>query len=125
MQSVLGLSPVDAGLTLAIQPLAMFFSSGIASGLVQKVNGKYLLIPGLLALAAGTGYIDWTAQAGSGRWDFTPGLIASGLGMGFIGTPAFSIATRDLPVRLGGVASGVIDTIQAMGGALASTVIGA
>ena len=125
MQSVLGLSAIDAGITLAIQPVAMFFASGVASSLVQKVNGKYLLIPGLLALAAGTGYIDWAAQAGSGRWDFTPGLIASGLGMGFIWTPVFSIATRDLPVRLGGVASGVINTIQEMGGVLASAVIGA
>src|SRR5205807_7972135 len=119
MQSVLGLSAIDAGVTLAIQPVAMFFTSGVASSLVQKVNGKYLLIPGLLALAAGTGYIDWTAQAGSGRWDFTPGLIASGLGMGCIWTPVFSLATRDLPVRLGGVASGVLHTIQEMGGGLA------
>src|SRR5947199_904345 len=125
MQSVLGLSAIDAGLTLAIQPVAMFFTSGVASSLVQKVNGKYLLVPGLLALAAGTGYIDWAAQANSGRWDFTPGLIASGLGMGCIWTPVFSIATRDLPVRLGGVASGVINTIQELGGVLASAVIGA
>src|SRR5436309_307236 len=125
MQSVLGLSPVDAGLTLAIQPLAMFFSSGIASGLVQKVNGKYLLIPGLLALAAGTGYIDWAAQAHAGRWDFTPGLILSGLGMGCIWTPVFTIGTRDLPAHLGGVASGVINSIQEMGGVFASAVVGA
>jgi len=125
MQSVLGLSAIDAGITLAIQPVAMFFSSGVASSLVQRVNGKYLLIPGLLALAAGSGYIDWAAQANSSRWDFTPGLIVSGLGMGCIWTPVFSIATRDLPVRLGGVASGVINTIQEMGGVLASAVIGA
>src|SRR5437773_10661140 len=125
MQSVLGLSAIDAGITLAIQPVAMFFSSGLAGGLAQKINGKYLLVPGLLALAAGTGYIDWAAQANSGRWDFTPGLIASGLGMGCIWTPVFSIATRDLPIRLGGVASGVINTIQEMGGVLASAVIGA
>jgi EmrB/QacA subfamily drug resistance transporter len=125
MQSVLGLTAIDAGLTLAVQPVAMFFSSGLAAGLSQKVNGKYLLIPGLLMLAAGSGYIDWAAHAGSGRWDFTPGLIASGLGMGFIWTPVFSIATRDLPAHLGGVASGVVNTIQEMGGVLASAVIGA
>jgi EmrB/QacA subfamily drug resistance transporter len=125
MQSVLGLSPIDAGLTIAIQPLAMIVSSGVASSLAQKVNGKYLLIPGLLALAAGSGYIDWAAQANSGRWDFTPGLIASGLGMGFIWTPVFSIATRDLPAHLGGVASGVINTIQELGGVFASAVVGA
>jgi EmrB/QacA subfamily drug resistance transporter len=125
MQSVLGLSAIDAGITLAIQPVAMFFSSGLAGGLAQKINGKYLLVPGLLALAAGTGYIDWAAGADAGRWDFTPGLIASGLGMGCIWTPVFSIATRDLPAHLGGVASGVVNTIQEMGGVLASAVVGA
>jgi EmrB/QacA subfamily drug resistance transporter len=125
MQSVLGLSAIDAGLTIAVQPLAMLVSSGIASQLSQKVNGKFLLIPGLLALAAGSAYIDIAAQANSGRWDFTPGLIVSGLGMGFIWTPVFSIATRDLPAHLGGVASGVINTIQELGGVFASAVVGA
>ena len=93
----------------------MFFSSGMAGWMSQKFNGKYLLVPGLLMLAAGSGYIDWMAHADSGRWTFTPGLILSGLGMGFIWTPVFSIATRDLPAHLGGVASGVVNTIQEMG----------
>src|SRR5207302_9097648 len=100
-------------------------SARVASSLVQKVNGKYLLIPGLLALAAGTAYRDWAAHANSGRWDFIPGLVISGLGMGCIWTPVFSMATRDLPAHLGGVASGVINTIQEMGGVLASAVVGA
>ena len=125
MQSVLGLSAIDAGLTIAVQPLAMLVSSGVASQLAQKVNGKYLLVPGLLALAAGSGWIDIAAQANSGRWDFTPGLILSGLGMGFIWTPVYTIATRDLPAHLGGVASGVINTIQELGGVFASAVVGA
>ena len=125
LQSVLGLSAIDAGLTIAIQPLATIVTSGIAATMSQKVNGKYLLIPGLLALAIGSAYIDWAAQADSSRWVFTPGLILSGLGMGFIWTPVFSIGTRDLPSHLGGVASGVINTIQELGGVLASAVVGA
>ena len=125
LQSVLGLSAIDAGLTIALQPLAMMVSSGVASGLVQRINGKYLLIPGLLALAAGSGYIDWAAHASSGRWDFAAGLVLSGLGMGCIWTPVFSIATRELPAHLAGVASGLINTIQELGGVLASAVVGA
>ncbi len=125
LQSVLGLSAIDAGLTIAVQPLAMIVSSGVAAGLSRNFNGKYLLIPGLLALAAGSGYIDWAAHANSGRWDFVPGLIVSGLGMGFIWTPVFSTGTRDLPAHLGGVASGVINTIQELGGVLASAIVGA
>ena len=125
LQSVLGLSAIEAGLTIALQPVAMIVSSGLASTLVQKVNGKYLLIPGLLMLAAGSGYIDWAAHANSGRWDFAPGLVLSGLGMGCIWTPVFSIATRDLPTHLAGVASGVINTIQELGGVIASAAVGA
>jgi EmrB/QacA subfamily drug resistance transporter len=125
MQSVLGLSAIDAGITLAVQPVTSMLATGFAVALLNKVNGKYLLIPGLVALAVGSAYIDWVAQAGSGRWDFTPGLIASGLGMAFIWTPVFSIATRDLPAHLGGAASGVVNTIQELGGVLASAVVGA
>lgn len=125
LQSVLGLSAIEAGLVIAIQPVTTMFVSGIAAALSQKVSGKYLLIPGLLLLAAGSGYIDWAAHATSSRWDFVPGLIASGFGMGFIWTPVFSVATRDLPAHLGGVASGVINTIQELGGVLASAIVGA
>jgi fucose permease len=125
MQSVLGLSAVDAGVTIAAQPLAMMVASGVASGLTQKVSGKYLLIPGLLMFAAGVGYMDWAAQAESGRWVFLPGLILSGFGLGFVWTPVFSIATRNLSPELGGVASGVINTIQELGTVIASAAVGA
>ncbi len=54
-QSVLGLSALAAGLAIAPQPLAMMFSSPIAAGLSQRVNGKYLLIPGLVAIRRGHG----------------------------------------------------------------------
>jgi hypothetical protein len=124
-QSVLGLSAVAAGLTIAAQPLAMMVSSGVASGLVQKVGGKVLLVPGLTLFAAGMGYIDWVAQAGSNRWSFLPGLIASGLGLGCVWTPVYSIATRDLKPQLAGVASGVLSTIQELGGVLAGAAVGA
>lgn len=124
-QSVLGLSAVDAGLTIAAQPLAMMLSSGIAAGLIPRVGGKRLLVPGLVLFALGMAYIDWVAHADSGRWSFLPGLIAAGLGLGFVWTPLFSLATATLEPRLAGVASGVISTIQELGGVLASAVIGA
>jgi EmrB/QacA subfamily drug resistance transporter len=125
MQSVLGLTALQAGLTIAAQPLAMMVSSGVSSSLVQKVSGKWLLIPGLLLFAIGVGYIDWVAQADSSRWSFLPGLIISGLGMGCVWTPVYSVATRSLEPKLAGVASGVIATIQELGTVIASAVVGA
>ena len=124
-QSVLGLSALSAGLTIAPQPIAMMFTSPIAAMLSQKVNGKYLLIPGLALFAAGMGYIDWMAKADAGRWSFLPGLIAGGVGMGFIWVPVYSLATRDLKPQLAGVASGIISTIQELGSVIASAAVGA
>jgi hypothetical protein len=124
-QSVLGLTAVGAGLTIAAQPLAMMVSSGLASGLIGKVGAKTLLIPGLTLFAAGMAFIDWTAQADSSRWGFLPGLIAAGIGLGFVWTPVFSVATRDLKPHLAGVASGVLNTMQEMGGVIASAAVGA
>jgi hypothetical protein len=103
----------------------MIVSSSVASSMVQKVNGKWLLIPGLLMFAAGIAYMDWAAQADSGRWVFLPGLIVSGLGLGCVWTPVYSIATRSLDPRLGGVASGVINTLQELGTVIASAAVGA
>ena len=89
------------------------------------MNGKYLLIPGLALFAAGMAYIDWAAHADASRWSFLPGLIAGGIGMGFTWVPVFSLARRDLRPELAGVASGLLSTIQELGGVLASAAVGA
>ena len=124
-QSVLGLSALSAGLTIAPQPIAMMFASPIAAALSQRVNGKYLLIPGLTLFIIGTAYIDWMARADAGRWNFLPGLIAGGVGMGFIWTPLYSLATRDLRPELAGMASGILSTIQELGTVIAGAAVGA
>jgi EmrB/QacA subfamily drug resistance transporter len=125
LQSVLGLSAVDAGITIAAQPLTMILLSGVSNALMTKVSAKYLLIPGLVALAAGTAFIALSVHADSGRWSFLPGLILAGAGMAFIWGPVYSLATRDLRPEHAGVASGVLNTIQEMGAVLAGAVVGA
>ena len=64
-------------------------------------------------------------HADAGRWSFVPGLVVSGFGLGFVWTLAYSLATRDLSPKLGGEASGVINTIQELGTVIATAVIGA
>jgi len=125
LQSVLGLSAVAAGVAIAPQPLAMMVSSMVSGALSDRVNGKLFLVPGLLVFAAGTGWLAWIIQPGTGRWDLVAPLVVAGLGMGCVWVPVFGLATRDLPVRLTGVASGVIDTLQEVGSVVATAVIGA
>ncbi len=124
-QSVLHLSAVDAGLTLAPQTLVMFFVAPLSGALASRPGGKYVLMFGLVAFAAGMAFIDWTAQADSGRWSFLPGLIVAGIGLGCVWAPVYSLAMRDLRPQLAGVASGVLNTIQELGGVIANASIGA
>ena len=125
LQSVLGLSAVAAGLVIAVQPGAMFFASGVANGAGAKADPKYMLVPGLFLLAAGSAWIAWVVTATGSRWTLVPGLVLGGVGMGFIWGPVYNIATRDLAPALAGVASGVLNTIQELGAVIASASVGA
>lgn len=95
LQSVLGLSAKDAGMTIAPIPLASLFAAGLAGALADRF-GKQILAGGLALFAAGLGLLNWTAEAGSARWDFLPGLILTGVGMGFTFAPVFAIAFRNV-----------------------------
>ena len=124
-QSVLGLSAQDAGLTIAVQPLAMMVVSAFAGGVANRYGGKFVLIPGLVLFAAGSAYIDWAVHVDASRWSFVPGLILSGIGLGGVWGPVYAIATRDIKPQLAGVASGVLNTIQELGAVVASASVGA
>jgi EmrB/QacA subfamily drug resistance transporter len=124
-QSVLGLSAQDAGLTIAVQPVAMMFVSAFAGGIANRYGGKWVLIPGLVLFAAGSAYIDWAVHVDASRWSFVPGLILSGVGLGGVWGPVYAIATRDIKPHLAGVASGVLNTIQELGAVVASASVGA
>ena len=125
-QSVLGLSAIAAGLVVAVQPGAMFLSTGPANGPASARLGAHrILTAGLLLLAAGAAYIAWDVQADLSQWSLVPGLVVGGLGMGCIWGPAFQLATRDLRVELAGVASGTLSTVQEMGAVIASAAVGA
>jgi EmrB/QacA subfamily drug resistance transporter len=124
MQSVLHLTALEAGLTLAPMPVVMGFLAPVAGGLSEKY-GRWLLPAGMTTFAAGMAYIILTAQAGSGRWSFLPGLILGGIGMGFTWAPLGTLGMRDVPTKLAGTASGVFTTIQEFGGVLAGAAVGA
>ncbi len=124
-QSVLHLSAVDAGLTIAPQALAMFFTSPFVAMTISRFGGKWILFAGLVLFTGGVAFIAANVSSTGGRWDLLPGLIVSGIGMAGVWTPLYDLATRDLQPRFAGVASGILNTIQEVGTVLASAAAGA
>ena len=125
LQSVLGLSAQDAGLTVAPTVIAIMVMAPVSGTLADRIGGKYLLVAGLLLFVVGTALIAQTESPTSDRWSFLPGLLVAGTGMGLTFAPLYSIALRTVDARFGGVASGVINTVQEVGSVIASAAVGA
>ena len=125
LQSALGLSAVQAGLTVAPQALVAMVVAPWSGRLADKVGGKYILMAGLVLFAAGMSLVDWRAAADATWLTFLPAFIVAGFGMGCIFAPLNTVAMRDVEPRLAGAAAGVLNTTRQLGGVVGSAVVGA
>ena len=124
MQQVLGYDPLKAG--LAYLPLAglIIVSAGGASQLVARFGFKPVLIAGLLFTAAGLFWFSRVSAPGGtyvGDILFPSMLAAVGLGLSFVPVTIGSV-TGTKPSEAG-LASGLINTSQQVGGALGLAVL--
>src|SRR5438034_2843576 len=125
LQSVLGMSALSAGLTVAPLSLVSMVVAPFSGRLVDRFGGKYFLMTGLVLFATGTGLLFWLASPDSSWQTFVPPLMLAGLGMGCVFAPMTTIAMRDVTARETGAASGVFNTMRQLGAVVGSAVIGA
>ncbi len=123
MQQVLGYEPLKAGLAYLPLALAIMASAGMASQLTTRVGFKPVLAVGLVFVAAG---LIWFAQVSPGGTYvgdvLFPSLLAAiGLGLSFV--PVTIGAVSGVAERESGLASGLINTTQQVGGALGLAVL--
>ncbi len=124
LQSVLGLSALQAGLTFAPMSLISMFVAPFAGRLADKA-GKWILFAGLSLFATGMGIIIASSHLGMGRWHLLPGLIVAGFGLGMTFAPLQTVAMRNVQPRMAGAASGLINTTRQLGGVIGSAAVGA
>ncbi len=123
MQMVLGYDALEAG--LAYLPLAggIIVSAGIASGLVTKFGFKPILVAGLVLTAIGLVWFSQVDVGGSYLGDILfPSLIAA-VGLGFAFVPMTIAAVSGVEPHEAGLASGLINTSQQVGGALGLAIL--
>ena len=118
MQQVLGYSPMKTGLAyLAVAGTAILWS-GVAAQLVTRVGVKPVLVAGMVALTGGLVYFTQVSVNGSYIADLLPGFLLIGLGLGFSFVPISIAALAGVGASEAGLASGLINTTQQIGGAL-------
>jgi MFS family permease len=118
MQQVLGYSAMKTGLAFLALAGNAIVSSTIAAQLVTRIGVKPVLVTGLTTLAAGILYLTQAPVGGSYVGDLLPGLLLIALGVGFSFVPISIAALAGVESAEAGLASGLINTSQQIGGAL-------
>jgi EmrB/QacA subfamily drug resistance transporter len=118
MQQVLGYSPLKTGLAyLAVAGTAIIWS-GVAAQLVTRLGVKPVLVVGMITLTAGLVYFTRVSVDGSYLGDLLPGFLLIAVGIGFSFVPISIAALAGVQPAEAGLASGLINTSQQVGGAL-------
>jgi EmrB/QacA subfamily drug resistance transporter len=118
MQQVLGYSAMKTGVAyLAVAGTAILWS-GVAAQLVTRIGVKPVLAAGMTALTAGLVYFTQVSVGGSYLGDLLPGFLLIGFGLGFSFVPISIAALAGVEAAEAGLASGLINTTQQIGGAL-------
>jgi EmrB/QacA subfamily drug resistance transporter len=126
VQTVLNYSPVKSGFSFLPVTFIVAIVSGIVANTVGKIGYKPPLALGPLVIAIGLFILSATMKVGGDYWhNVFPGLavFASGMGLTFVsGTLA---ATSGIPKHFSGLASGVLNTSQQVGGAIGLAILSA
>jgi MFS family permease len=97
----------------------------IAGRLSDRYGGKYILIGGLTLFATGMGLVIRFASLNATQLTFTIPVMIAGLGLGCTFAPMTTVTMRRVPGQLAGAASGVLNTVRQVGGAIGSAAVGA
>ena len=123
MQQVLGLSPLETGVGyLAVAGTAIIWAN-VAAAAVTRVGVKPALVFGMALFTVGLLYFTQVSPDGSYWTDLFPGFLIIGLGMPFAYVPVFIAAVAGTKPDEAGLASGLINTSQQIGGAVGIAIL--
>ncbi|MBA3865055.1 MAG: MFS transporter [Solirubrobacterales bacterium] len=125
MQQVLGYSPIKAGISYLPLAVSIILSAGIASQLVTKVGFKPILATGMALIAAGLLWFTQISVDGTFLADILGPSLLAAVGLGFAFVPVTIAAVSGIEDREQGLASGLINTAQQVGGALGLAILAA
>lgn len=123
LQQVLGFSALDAGLAYLPLAFTIIVSAGAASQLVTKVGPKPILVLGLVLTTIGLLMFTQISADGSFAADVLVPSIVVAAGLGFSFVPLTITAVAGVTHNEAGLASGLINTAQQVGGALGLAIL--
>jgi EmrB/QacA subfamily drug resistance transporter len=123
LQQVLGFGALKTGVSYLPFSAALIATSAGASQLVNRFTPKPVLVTGLLITTAG--FILLTRVSGHGDWTshVLPSMVIIGIGLGMTFVPVTIAATTGVAPEDSGLASGLLNTTQQVGGSLGLAIL--
>jgi len=123
LQRVLGYSALEAGLAFLPFTAGIIIGAGLSQSLVPKLGAREVPLIGMPLAIVGLLLFMRLQPDGSYVTDLLPGIMLASIGMGLTFVPITLIATSGIPNSDAGLASGLYNTSQQIGGALGLAVL--
>jgi EmrB/QacA subfamily drug resistance transporter len=123
LQQVLGFSALKTGVAYLPLSLTIIVSSGVASQLVDRLGPKPVLVTGLLISTGGFIFLATVSGGGDYGSHVAPSMVILGIGMGMGFVPVTIAGTSGVAPNDSGLASGLLNTTQQVGGSLGLAIL--
>jgi EmrB/QacA subfamily drug resistance transporter len=123
MQQILGYSPITTGVGFLPVTAGIMIGATVAQQLIQRVGVRGVMLPGLVVAAAGLAVLAATTSVDGTYLGVLAGLLPMSIGMGATFVSLTLVATTNVEADDAGLASGIFNTSQQVGGALGLAVL--
>jgi EmrB/QacA subfamily drug resistance transporter len=123
VQEILGYSPLQAGLAFLPVTAGIVIGAGVAQQLVRRIGIRNVALTGITLATAGMVVLTQLPVHGSYAGDLLTGLIPMSIGMGLTFVPITLLGTGGVGDEDAGLASGLFNTAQQVGGSLGLAVL--
>jgi EmrB/QacA subfamily drug resistance transporter len=123
LQRVLGYHPLKAGLSVLPFTAGIMVSAGLASNLAPRIGVRPVAAVGMILTAVGMLLFARMPVHGTYVADVLAPMVVAALGMGAVFMPLTLVATTGLEDEDQGLASGLFNTSQQVGGALGLAIL--
>jgi MFS family permease len=123
VQQLLGYSPIQAGLAFLPFTLGIVIGAGLAQQLIKRLGVRAVTLGGLTIATVGMVLYTQLGLSDSYLSGLFPAVMVTSIGMGLTFVPVTLLATTNVPHEDAGLASGLFNTSQQVGGALGLAIL--
>lgn len=125
VQLARGLSPTQSALLLVPMALAAGALAQPAGKLLDRIDPRFLLVPGLLLVSMALLWYAAIMDADTPMWQFLLPATLLGIGNAGMWGPLATTATRNLPPQQAGAGAGIYNTTRTIGSVIGSAAMAA